>query len=200
MTGQDSSDWLGLSGRVCVVTGGGGGIGRAVAVKSRAGRRPCRRHRSRRTRPGGDARGAARTWPRPCRDALRYVERRERYRRLRDDRESAGIHAASWSTPRRCCGPAGSKPVAGRMERGAVRQPDRLFPLRADFRPADAQARARQSRSCGVDRRQPRPGPERRLQRQQGRRHHAVASARERMGTAGHPQQCRQPRHGRSRR
>jgi len=31
-TGQESSDWLGLSGRVCVVTGGGGGIGRAVAV------------------------------------------------------------------------------------------------------------------------------------------------------------------------
>jgi NAD(P)-dependent dehydrogenase (short-subunit alcohol dehydrogenase family) len=32
MTGQDSSDWLGLSGRVCVVTGGGGGIGRAVTI------------------------------------------------------------------------------------------------------------------------------------------------------------------------
>ena len=32
MTGTDSSDWLGLSGRVCVVTGGGGGIGRAVVV------------------------------------------------------------------------------------------------------------------------------------------------------------------------
>ena len=32
MTGKDSSDWLGLSGRVCVVTGGGGGIGRATAV------------------------------------------------------------------------------------------------------------------------------------------------------------------------
>ena len=31
MTAQDS-DWLGLSGRVCVVTGGGGGIGRAVAL------------------------------------------------------------------------------------------------------------------------------------------------------------------------
>ena len=31
MTEQTSSDWLGLSGRVCVVTGGGGGIGRAVA-------------------------------------------------------------------------------------------------------------------------------------------------------------------------
>ena len=29
-TGQESSDWLGLSGRVCVVTGGGGGIGRAT--------------------------------------------------------------------------------------------------------------------------------------------------------------------------
>src|SRR6476659_2772359 len=32
MTGTNSSDWLGLSGRVCVVTGGGGGIGRATAV------------------------------------------------------------------------------------------------------------------------------------------------------------------------
>ena len=32
MTGQNSSHWLGLSGRVSVVTGGGGGIGRAVAV------------------------------------------------------------------------------------------------------------------------------------------------------------------------
>jgi NAD(P)-dependent dehydrogenase (short-subunit alcohol dehydrogenase family) len=38
MTGQDPSDWLGLSGRVCVVTGGGGGIGRAVASSlARAG-------------------------------------------------------------------------------------------------------------------------------------------------------------------
>jgi NAD(P)-dependent dehydrogenase (short-subunit alcohol dehydrogenase family) len=38
MTAQESSDWLGLSGRVCVVTGGGGGIGRATAVSlARAG-------------------------------------------------------------------------------------------------------------------------------------------------------------------
>jgi NAD(P)-dependent dehydrogenase (short-subunit alcohol dehydrogenase family) len=38
MTEQLSLDWLGLSGRVCVVTGGGGGIGRAVAVNlARAG-------------------------------------------------------------------------------------------------------------------------------------------------------------------
>jgi NAD(P)-dependent dehydrogenase (short-subunit alcohol dehydrogenase family) len=38
MTEQDSPDWLGLSGRVCVVTGGGGGIGRAVAENlARAG-------------------------------------------------------------------------------------------------------------------------------------------------------------------
>ena len=38
MTAEDSSNWLGLSGRVCVVTGGGGGIGRAVASSlARAG-------------------------------------------------------------------------------------------------------------------------------------------------------------------
>src|SRR2546422_5663086 len=40
MTGTDSSDWLGLSGRVCVVTGGGGGIGRATALSfAKAGAR-----------------------------------------------------------------------------------------------------------------------------------------------------------------
>src|SRR6478752_6342120 len=40
MTEPNSSDWLGLSGRVCVVTGGGGGIGRATAISlARAGAR-----------------------------------------------------------------------------------------------------------------------------------------------------------------
>jgi NAD(P)-dependent dehydrogenase (short-subunit alcohol dehydrogenase family) len=38
MAAQNSSDWLGLAGRVCVVTGAGGGIGRAVASSlARAG-------------------------------------------------------------------------------------------------------------------------------------------------------------------
>ncbi|WP_426436739.1 SDR family NAD(P)-dependent oxidoreductase [Bradyrhizobium genosp. P] len=32
MTKEGSTDWLGLSGRVAVVTGGGGGIGRATAI------------------------------------------------------------------------------------------------------------------------------------------------------------------------
>jgi NAD(P)-dependent dehydrogenase (short-subunit alcohol dehydrogenase family) len=40
MASQSSFDWLGLSGRISVVTGGGGGIGRAVAVSlARAGAR-----------------------------------------------------------------------------------------------------------------------------------------------------------------
>ena len=37
---QDSSDWLGLAGRIAVITGGGGGIGRATAVSfAKAGAR-----------------------------------------------------------------------------------------------------------------------------------------------------------------
>jgi NAD(P)-dependent dehydrogenase (short-subunit alcohol dehydrogenase family) len=40
MTEQSSSDWLGLSGRISVVTGAGGGVGRAVAASlARAGAR-----------------------------------------------------------------------------------------------------------------------------------------------------------------
>jgi NAD(P)-dependent dehydrogenase (short-subunit alcohol dehydrogenase family) len=64
MTGQDSSDWLGLSGRVCVVTGGGGGIGRATALSfAQAGARVAAVDRDERgleatrvelTRLGGD--------------------------------------------------------------------------------------------------------------------------------------------------
>ena len=196
MTEQTSSDWLGLSGRVCVVTGGGGGIGRAVAVSlARAGARVAAIDL--------DERGLEVTRTEllkissdPCRDALRHLERRQHRRRVRNHREGARTLRRSRQHRGGAAARRAGKPVAGRMERGAVGQSDRLFPLRPDLRPADARARTRQHRSCFLDRRQPRAGPERRLQRQQGRRHHAVAPACERMGTAGHPQQCRQPRHG----
>ncbi|MFX4658434.1 hypothetical protein ABTA71_19370 [Acinetobacter baumannii] len=36
MTEPHSTDWLGLSGRIAVVTGGGGGIGRATALAAAA--------------------------------------------------------------------------------------------------------------------------------------------------------------------
>src|SRR5882724_64682 len=54
MTTQNASDWLGLSGRVCVATGGVGGIGRAVAINlAQAGARVAAIDR--------DERGLART-------------------------------------------------------------------------------------------------------------------------------------------
>ena len=89
MTGQDSSDWLGLSGRVCVVTGGGGGIGRATAVSfARAGARVAAIDL--------DERGleATRAELRKLGDGHLVVgcdttERRERYGRVRDDRKIA---------------------------------------------------------------------------------------------------------------
>ena len=56
MTEQHSSDWLGLSGRVAVVTGGGGGIGRATAIGfARAGARVAALDRDERGRAGPQA-------------------------------------------------------------------------------------------------------------------------------------------------
>ena len=196
MTGTDSSDWLGLSGRVCVVTGGGGGIGRATALSfAQAGARVAAIDLDERGLEVTRAELAqARRWP--SRRPLRHHQHRECHRRICDDREIARALQRAGQHRGHAASRRARHFVACRMERGSRRQPDRLLPLRADFRPADAHASPRQSGSCGLDRRQQRAGAERRLQRQQGRRDHAVAATRQRMGTARHPQQRRQSRHG----
>ena len=160
MTEQTSSDWLGLSGRVCVVTGGGGGIGRATAVSlARAGARVAAIDL--------DERGLEVT-----RTELLEISKGHIVARCDTSnaesvtaaseahREVAGIVRRSRQHRGGVAARRTGKPVACRMERGVVGQPDRLLPLRPDFRPADAQGRARQSRSCRLDRRQPRAGAE----------------------------------------
>ena len=196
MTGQDSSDWLGLSGRVCVVTGGGGGIGRARPSVSPAPAPASRRSIS--TNAGLKVR------TRSCASSAMAISSfaatppasRASPPHPRRSRNRSGP-ATSWSTPRRCCVPARSTICL--LPNGT-----RVLAVNLTGYFLCAQVFGRQMRALGrgslvhvvVDCRQQRAGAERRLQRQQGRRDHAVAAARQRMGAAWHPQQRRQPRHG----
>jgi NAD(P)-dependent dehydrogenase (short-subunit alcohol dehydrogenase family) len=147
MTEQTSPDWLGLSGRVCVVTGGGGGIGRAVASSlARAGAPVAAIDRDERSLEA-------------TRAELRELGRDHVVTGC--DTSSAESVAAASETIENALGSCGVL-----VNAAAVLRPgglDRLLPLRPDFRPANAQARAWQSGSCLLDRRQPRPGAERRL-------------------------------------
>src|SRR5260370_16642719 len=157
MTAQDSSDWLGLSGRVCVVTGGGGGVGRAVAASlARAGARVAAIDR--------DERGLEAT-----RTELRELGCEHVITRC--DTASAESVAAASETTLKSLGPCSvlvnaaavvasrwaRKSVACRVERRSFRQPDRLFPLRPDLWPAAAKPRPRPSHSSAPTR--PHPSP-----------------------------------------
>src|SRR5712671_1364999 len=146
MTGQSSSDWLGLSGRVCVITGAGGGIGRAVASSlARAGARVAAIDR--------DQRGLEAT-------AAELRDLGYEHVIARCDTSSAeSVAAASETTLKSlgsCSGQHGGcvasrcarNLVARRMERRSIGQSDRLFPLCPDFWPANARTRARQPHSC----------------------------------------------------
>ena len=119
-------------GPFCVVTGGGGGIGRATAVSlAKAGASVAAIDR--------DEAGLATTeaefiaWWDPSCYSLRHHQRRERHRRVKGDRESArAVRCAGQYRRDPASGRAGH-PVACRMERGARGQSDRLFHLRAVF-------------------------------------------------------------------
>ncbi len=194
MTEQHSSDWLGLSGRVAVVTGGGGGIGRATAVSfARAGVKVAALDRDERglaetkaqLRAFGDGHLVASCDTPPARTMSLMPLTPSRAR---------SVLATSSSTPR-LLRPGGlDTPPLAEWNAVLAIESYRLLHLRAGVRPPDAQGWRGSLDPCRLDRRQQRAGAERRLQRQQGRGRDAVAAARCRVGPARHPQQCGQPR------
>ena len=187
-------DWLGLKDRVAVVTGAGGGMGRATAASILGSRR--RRRAAGLQSAGLRVIGAvdhASGRPRD-RHSLRHLAARERARRPRRGCWPNSVPAISLSIMP-ASAPWGSGDAGARgMERHHQRQSHRLPPLLAGFRPVDAAGGARQHRACRLDRRIAPARFQWRIQRQQGWGRDAVAATGHRMGAARRTQQCRQPR------
>ncbi|UGA41766.1 SDR family oxidoreductase [Bradyrhizobium quebecense] len=178
MTEQHSSDWLGLSGSVAVVTGGGGGIGRATAVSfARAGARVAALDR--------DERGLAET-------KAKLREFGDGHLVASCDTTSEDNVAAAADAVARTLGPSDIL-----VNTAAVLRPGGLdtlplaewnavlavnltgyFICAQAFGRQMRQGRTRQSHPRRLDRRQQCAGAERRLQRQQGRCRDALAATR----------------------
>ena len=142
MAEQVPSDWLGLSGRVCVVTGGGGGIGRATALSfAQAGGRVAAIDLDER---GLEVTRAelAQARRRACHRPLRHVDVESVTAASETIEKSLGPCQRAGQHRRGAASRRARHAVACRVERGSRGQPDRLLRLRAGFRPADARASA----------------------------------------------------------
>ena len=184
-SGSAAADWLGLAGRVCVVTGAGSGIGARggrgfvavgaqVALIDRDGIGRAARGRS----ASPDA--AAARWrsnaTSPTRPQVKAAAAKVR--------AELGARACA-DQQRRAAAPRQPRVGVGRrVERGARGQPHRLPAVLARVRPRHARAQARQHRARGLGRRAAPADAQRLIQPEQGGGAAAVEADGGRMGPA----------------
>ena len=182
-----------LAGRRAIVTGGGSGIGRAVALRLAAEGAPSASSTSR--DGAADAVAAAiveRAARRSARSPTSATRRPSRRRRPRSSRPSAGS-TRSWRAP---ASPSRRHPrdVPRCVGDDDPRQPHRRLPHRQARRAPPPRGRGRLDRHDRLGRLARRRRPEQRLRRVEGRRAAVHAGSRRRVRRRRHPRQLRLPR------